>query len=382
MKNDFTLLATGDIILGENSPKFFRSVGPMLRNADLVAGQLEVPYSDIAPELLDLNRETKNLDPLKDYFDIVSLAGNHIYDAKDTGVIETIDWLKKNDIQYVGGGKNITEARAPRIIEINNTKIGFLSYNCTGPDIMTATANKPGCAALDIITHYELGDMANPGGPPKTIYSWPESNSLKQMIKEITDFRKNCDVLCLYLHKGLVHKPIKLADYEQTVCYAAIDAGVDVVFSTHPHILHGIEIYKNKTIYHSLGNFIAWVPSLRPDFKIKKGIKNDFFDPEEWAQKRIERFGFVPDPEYPTYPFHSEAIYCMTAKCIIENKKIVETRYIPMIVNKKGVPEVVNRKSGGEAVFDYVNKITQKASLNAKFCWENDEVIISINKLL
>ena len=37
----------------------------------------------------------------------------------------------------------------------------------------------------------------------------------------------------------------------------AIEAGADVVSSSHSHILHGIEIYKGKTIFHGLNNFIA-----------------------------------------------------------------------------------------------------------------------------
>ena len=370
------LVATGDIILGENSSDYFNGVREMLLDADLAAGQLEVPYSNTAPELADLNRELENLEPMKEYFDIVSLAGNHIYDAKDVGVLDTLSWLNQNNIRYVGGGKDITEARSYNIVEKNGVSFGFLSYNATGPSVMTAGTAKPGCAAVDIITHYELGDIANPGGPPSKTYSWPEPSSLKMMLNDIRELREKCDVLCLYLHKGLVHKPVKLADYEQQLCYQAIDAGADVIFSAHPHILHGIEIYKGKTIYHSLGNFIAWVPSLNPTFRASKGVKNEFFDPEDWAKTRIERFGFVPDPEYPTYPFHPEAKYCMTAKCLINDKKITETRYIPMIVNKKGVPEVVARDKGGQSVFDYVKNITEKADLNAEFSWDKDEIVI------
>ena len=321
-----SLLATGDIILGENPSYYFKGVDKMLNEADLRIGQLEVPYSDSAVELADLHRETANLGPMKEYFDVVSLAGNHIYDAKDTGVYETIDWLEANNISFVGGGRNIKEARSACIMEKKGVRLGFLSYNCTGPKIMTATESKPGCAGLDIVTHYELGDIANPGGPPSKIFSWPEPDSLRAMLDDIRRLREQCDVLCLYLHKGLVHKPVKLADYEQPICYRAIDAGADVIFSTHPHILHGIEVYKGKTIYHSLGNFIAWVPSLNPNFRAKNGVKNEFFDPEAWAKSRIERFGFIPDPEYPTYPFHSEAIFCMTAKCRIEGRSIKKDR--------------------------------------------------------
>jgi poly-gamma-glutamate synthesis protein (capsule biosynthesis protein) len=38
--------------------------------------------------------------------------------------------------------------------------------------------------------------------------------------------------------------------------HAAVDAGADVVVGSGPHVLRGIEIYKGKVIFYSLGNFI------------------------------------------------------------------------------------------------------------------------------
>jgi len=374
--NELTLLAAGDIILGKDPEKYFVSVDKIINEADVVLGQLEVPYSDRAPEFADLHRKLKYLAPLKDRFDILSLAGNHIYDAKDIGVIDTIGWLEENNVLYAGGGLNIEHAKRPAIVEKKGVRIAVLSYNCTGPKVMSAAEKKPGCAYVDIITHYELGDVANPGGEPTKIYTFPEPVSFHSMLEDIRKIRNKCDVLAVYLHKGLVHKPVKLADYEQVVSHAAIDAGADVIFSSHSHILHGIEVYKGKTIYHGLNNFIAWVPSLSPGFRAKKGVSNEVFDPEKWARSRIEMFGFVPDPEYPTYPFHPESIYTITAKCVIENGLITQTRFIPMIVNKAGIPIVVDRESGGEKVLEYMVKITEGANLNAVYEWDGDEIII------
>jgi hypothetical protein len=260
---------------------------------------------------------------------------------------------------------NITEARKPAIVEKDGVKYGFLGYNMVGPKDTWATREKAGCPYVDIITHYEL-DHANPGGPP-SIYTWAETKTLQAMQDDIRKLRPVCDVLAVSMHKGLVHTPIKIADYEKQVCYAAIDAGADVILGHHTHILHGIEMYKGKVIYHGLGNGIVWLPMLQP----KPGD-----DPNSWARRRIELFGFVPDPEYPTYPFHPEAIYTIIAKCIVENKKITEIRYIPCIVNKKGQTEVVKHDERGQKVFDYMEKITRGAGLNAKYSWVGDEVVI------
>ena len=37
---------------------------------------------------------------------------------------------------------------------------------------------------------------------------------------------------------------------------SAIDYGADVILGHHPHVLQGIEVYKNNPIIYSLGNFI------------------------------------------------------------------------------------------------------------------------------
>ena len=87
-------------------------------------------------------------------------------------------------------------------------------------------------------------------------------------------------------------------------------------------------------------------------------------------------FGFIPDPDYPTYPFHPESIYTIAAKLIIEDGKIKETRFIPMIVNKEGVTEVVGNDERGKLVMEYMEKITRGAGLNGKFVWDGDEILI------
>ena len=377
----YSMILTGDIILGERSADFLQGVAPMMEQADLVLAQLEVPYTDRAPEMKGLSRSPSTLEPLKGLVDALTLAGNHVYDAGEVGVEDTTAWLKENGIPFTGGGRNLEEASVPVIVDMDGCKVGYISYNCVGPKATWAGPGKSGNPYVEILTYFDMGDVANPGGPPERTVTWPEPSTFARMKREIAALREQCDILCVYLHKGIVHKPVKLADYEQTVAYAAIDAGADVVTSSHSHILHGIEVYKGKTIYHGLNNFVVWAPYLRPDFKRNLGDTKLAVDAElEWARKRQERFGFVPDPDYPTYPFHPESVNTVAAKCIVEDGKIVETRYVPMIVDKEGVTRVVTRENGGQQVFDYMHKITDGAGLNADFEWVGDEVRIHVKE--
>jgi poly-gamma-glutamate synthesis protein (capsule biosynthesis protein) len=313
-----------------------------------------------------LGRDPENLKALISAgFHVVTLAGNHIWDAGVAGIEDTIRWLRDHGIAFTGAGMNIEEARRPALIERGGTRFGFLSYNCVGPRETWASRSRPGCAYVHVITHYEL-DHATPGGPP-TIYTWAEPGTLEAMIQDIAALRPYCDVLVVSLHKGIAHTRAKLAAYEHQVSRAAIDAGADIVLGHHAHILKGIEIYKGKPVFHGLCNFVAYLPSLapRPDE-----------DPQSWARRRRELFGFEPDPEYPTYPFHPEAKYTMIAKFTVEGGKVTRVGFLPCLMNKQGRPLVLRREDGGQEVLDYVEGITREAGLNARYRWEDNEVVV------
>lgn len=373
---DLTLVALGDIILGDASQQYVDVVKPVLLSADLRLGQLEVPYTERSEALSGLSREPFRLEPLQGCMDILTTSGNHLYDAGDAGIEDTLAWLDAHGILHTGSGMNLEEARRPAIFEKDGVRFGVLNYNCTGPKATHASETKPGGAYVRVHTSYSLGDVANPGGAPDETETFLEGKSLEWMCSDIRALREQCDVLAVYFHKGIVHKPIKLADYETAIAHIAVEMGADVIFSSHSHILHGIEVFKGKTIYHGLGNGIAWVPSLSPNYQFRNAGRNEVFDPKAWAEKRIERFGFVPDPDYPSYPFHPDAIYTIFAKCIVSGGQITETRCIPAIVNKAGMPIVVGRDNGGERVMDYLREITEKAGLNAQYTWAQDEIVI------
>ncbi len=364
-----SLLAVGDIILGANAAPYFEFVTPVLQAADVVLGQLEVPYTTRDRYAVALHRVPDNLAPLISAgFDVLTLASNHISDAGEAGIEDTLAWLRAHRIACTGGGMDSAEAKRPVVLECEGTRFGFLNYNCVGPKETWATSEKPGCAYIHIITHYEL-DHATPGGPPN-IYTWAESKTLRAMVDDIHRLRAQCDVLVVSLHKGIAHTPAKLAEYEHQVSYAAIDAGADLVVAHHAHILKGIELYKGKTIFHGLCNFVTWLPLLAP--------KPDQ-DPLSWARRRRELFGFEPDPAYPTYPFHPEAKYTLIAKCVVQDGRILQTGYIPCLVNRQGQTEVLRHDERGQEVFDYVEKISREAGLNTWFRWDGDEVLVEAN---
>jgi poly-gamma-glutamate synthesis protein (capsule biosynthesis protein) len=114
-----------------------------------------------------------------------------------------------------------------------------------------------------------------------------------------------------------------------------------------------------------LGNFVTVTHALSP-----VGVT----DPSEWALRRQQMFGFVPDPETPEYPFHPESRTTMLARMVVDADGALRAGYVPCVINRRSQPEVVGRDARGQAVFDYVARITRDAGFDTEFAWDGDEV--------
>lgn len=68
------------------------------------------------------------------------------------------------------------------------------------------------------------------------------------------DSDERIDVVILAAHWG-IENTFRPNEQQQTIAHAAIDAGADIVYGTHPHVLQTIEAYNGGIIYYSLGNF-------------------------------------------------------------------------------------------------------------------------------
>ncbi len=391
-KKRLTLLFGGDMSVGINSSEYFKGVNGILDGADVRVAQLEEPFVSEVTDFAGPDRTTAALAPLIGKFDLLTLSGNHFYDFGERGVKDTVEWCRNNGIVCCGGGMNIEEAERPGFFEKGGVRFGVLAYNAQGPKSSFADRDKAGTAYVNFMRAYiplsqleqkrtrlenDIWELKRPVHIDEDCmaFNFIDEESYKKTALQISEAKSQCDVLIVYFHKGYVHKTVTLAPYESLLCRMAIDAGADAVTASHSHVLHGIEMYKGRAIYHGLNNFVMWVPHLSPNFKGRIFDTKDSHN-EEWIKKRVERFGFVPDPEYPTYPFHPDSVYCIAAKLVIEDKKVVSYRYIPMKVEKNGVPYSHGCTKEGREVFDYVEKVTRGAELNARFRWEGDEVEI------
>jgi len=393
-----TLIFGGDFSTPSSDPvltaeKLCEGVMPVLDNNDFRMFQLEEAYLSQPTERSVPGNLSSVLDFLGDKVDLVTLSGNHFYDFQEDGVEGTISWCEKHGIAHCGGGHNLEESKVPAYVEKDGTKIGVVAFNAVGGKQQFATETRGGTnpilfsrAYIPVEDHsweaqtkqkheFDNWSLKNPVHIDADCmgYNYMNPTAVLDYAEQIREARKNCDVLIVYLHKGYVHRPVTVDDWERLLAHIAVDNGADCVTCSHSHVTHGIEMYKGKAIYHGLNNFVMYTPQLAPGFTGK--VHGDAHN-AEWVKQRIARFGFVPDPEYPTYPFQHESIYSPIAKLVIEDKKVVEYRMILMLTEKSGIPYVHGQGETGQEIFDYMVKITKEAGFDTEFAWDGDEVVI------
>ena len=347
------IVFSGDLVLDEPEPEYWLSgIAPALHNADLAIGHLEVPHTRSIMELKgDVPAPGADPDHLAALpeagFGALTLAGNHMADCGEEGIIDTIDGINRLGIACCGAGLNLIEARRPAILSIAEKRISVLSYNCVGPENGWASEKKAGVAFVRVDTA-----DGEPVAPSASLESL-SSESVRSMQEDIASARQKTDILIVALHKGIVHTPALLAPYERPIAHAAVDAGADIIIGHHAHIIKGIEIYRKKPIFHGLGNGCVVTRALNPDQN--HPVRS------EWALKRKDLFGFEPDPEYWLAPFHPQAVNSMLGRVRCHNNQI-EAGFIPVYVEPPGRP-VIAEGTKTRDIIDYVAQITLKAGL-------------------
>ena len=153
----------------------------------------------------------------------VSLANNHIYDCKMSGLKATISVLDELDIYHTGAGWEEQHIE-PVIIETGGNKLGFLAY-------------------VDIKTNPKTENF------PELFINYFE---IENVTKDIQQLKKDADKIIVSIHWGADYsyyptpKQIKLA-------HTIIDAGADIIMGHHSHTFQPYEAYKHGYIFYGLG---------------------------------------------------------------------------------------------------------------------------------
>lgn len=284
-----TVIGVGDIMLGTSFPdsstlpskpqNLLSQVDHIISSADLAVANLEGCMIDKGGEPKECWGKTERCfifrmpESYTHYildagFDAINLANNHVRDMGYQAYRRTMEVFDSLGLGHAG----IYDAPSV-IIKRNGIAFGFAGFS----------------------PHWATSRMQND----------------ENVTKVISELDKQCDIVVAMFHGGgegeeYDHTPRETEIYKNTIrgnvyhfAHTAIDAGADIVFGSGPHVTRAVELYKDRFIAYSLGNFCTYkrfnlegLRGIAPLMKVHTDSKGNFISAEAIA---IEQ-------HYPGYP--------------------------------------------------------------------------------
>jgi poly-gamma-glutamate synthesis protein (capsule biosynthesis protein) len=94
---------------------------------------------------------------------------------------------------------------------------------------------------------------------------------MEQMAGIISKLAAGSDLVIVEMHWGTEYEH-QFSRRQQEIARKLVDNGADIIIGHHPHVVQGMEIYGNKPIFYSLGNFI-FDQYFSPDTQEELGVK-------------------------------------------------------------------------------------------------------------
>lgn len=259
-------------------------------------------------------------------FNMTTANNNHSLDFSYKGLEKTIEALENSELVHAGIGNNLQEASAPAYLDTKSGRVALVSVCTTFEPCMMAgeqskrTPGRPGINGVriskEIVLPKDAFEYAKEIGEKSGInagtvsmrsegYLPPlpdgvceiglqrfvcgEKYGVNGIINEIDKKRLESSVREASLHADYVILSIHTHDiaspkkednppYIEKLAHDMIDFGADAVICHGPHLLRPIEVYKERPIFYSLGDFVLQlydVPYAPEDFYSKYGLKSD-----------------------------------------------------------------------------------------------------------
>jgi poly-gamma-glutamate capsule biosynthesis protein CapA/YwtB (metallophosphatase superfamily) len=387
-KETISICAVGDVVIRDEAKSSVLELAkPVLKAADITFGNCESAYSEEwtrngpseSGQGLVMLAHPRNVAALADAgFDVMNFANNHNLDSGDSAFLNTLANLKKHGIVTCGAGANIEEARRPAIVEAKGVKVALLGYSSIRVSSYEAGPTVPGSAPLKIHTYYRPFESEQPGCPA-IVETTPDESNLSAMQRDVARAKEQAAIVIVSPHWGIHFKPAQISSYETLIAHAAIDAGADMVFGHHAHIMKGIQVYKGKAIVHCLGNF-AFALDDMADRMAAHAAEHHHASLSPHMRLYREFYGqylMGYNPEARSYPFHPEARNVAIGRFTVENGRISRVAIIPCYVNANGQPEPLKATHEKfDQVAAYLADVSARAGFDTKFVREDDEIVV------
>ena len=284
-----TIAAAGDLMMHQRQLKvarqkdgsydfsgYFTQIAPYLNSADLSFANLETTllgknYSGYpqfcAPD--------SYLDAVKAAgFDVLTTANNHCLDTGLPGLIRTIDTVRARGFYQTGTYKSPEDFQKPLIIEANGIKVGVIAY-----------------------THgVGRENTVSPAVYSYSVRVWRKADYQKD-VQACRDAGAQIVIACVHWGKEFSKAPVEEV---RTAAKKMLEAGVDVILGSHPHVVQPIEIMEADradgtkarcAVAYSLGNFIS---NQRSEYTCCGIVFRLTLQEDEQGRFQIKQMGYVP----------------------------------------------------------------------------------------
>ncbi len=259
-------------------------------------------------------------------FNLTTGANNHCLDYGHEGLTETLEALDQEGYVHAGLGRNLREAAAPKYLELPNGRVALIAVSTsfspgalageqsrllpgrpginglrvnqtlvvdksdiealrgiaakTGANISAEEDTKTGYLSPLPEDVFELAgvrfEVGEEGGLKMEVHA-ADMARLEQAIEEAKFFADEV-IVSLHSHDRQYRDINRPAKYIEELAHRCIDKGASAVIGHGPHCLRPIEIYRDRPIFYSLGDFLLQLENceLAPeDFYAKFGLTSD-----------------------------------------------------------------------------------------------------------
>lgn len=255
------VLLHGAVILGGQKadgtygfPRFNQTLGSYVSAADISIFDMEgtlagPPYTGFpsfsAPDAVAADLVAAG-------FDVAVTANNHCYDKGADGFLRTVQALRDAGLLVVGTRKDAAEP-AFALLERNGIRVGISAYTWE-------TVSNDGYKHVNGIrmspSVADLLDSFYPSGASLDA-------AIERMVQREKDMRAaGAEVTVFVLHWGQEYSTTSVG-YQRRIAQALCDAGADVVFGQHPHVVEEYDVLRSADgahempVFYSIGNYIA-----------------------------------------------------------------------------------------------------------------------------
>lgn len=406
MNLNLTVTGTGDALFLAPFPKEYdqklKQLADFINACDVKITNLETNLTDyqfFASAYSGgtwLNTRTKDLDHLLKFgFNYFGNANNHAFDYSYDGLLSTIDTLDARNLKHSGTGRSLEDAQKPAFIQTEN---GVMSA-IIAVDASFEVASKAGRATHDIKarpgvnylrhesafkineedlaklkdiaqkthinynhdrliqTGYETADPEGVFVFGKTKFTTnqdePETkcnkDDLNRIVGTIQEAKQKADYVfvVVHCHTNDNVREENPAEYLIEFAHACIDNGAAAIFGGGCHRLRPVELYKNKPIFYSLGDFIY------------QGLKVEFLPADFMEKYGIDIYSTAEEALYARSKGHTIGLHCnklnyqtVLPKLVFNNQELIEFSMLPVYLNFhrkddfNGLPEIA---TGDEA---------------------------------